>query len=170
MKVRYLFLFVIVLSLTMATTSPAVADGGGFDQYGYNRAARIFNGTGMSWCLAHPGWTEAFCNSYLGDYANDKLLMKWNAEWDRGNAEGWTNPPYNAWENNLWNGAFPGGSGSVWHYKIVWVGDCNADPGLVPEGGYCIWNQFATIMDQGMDSSVHYWFAHALPSGYGAYP
>lgn len=141
----------------------------GFDQWGYNRTARIFSGTGLSWCMA-DGSSEASCRGNLGAYADDKLVMKWNAEWDRGNDEGWTDTNYDAWINNEWNGMVPGGSGSVWHYKIVWVGDCVANPSLVPEGAYCIWGQFATIMDQGTDSGAHDWFAHAFPSGYGSYP
>ncbi len=93
--------------------------------------------------------------------------MKWNAEWDRGNAENWLNPPYRAWENNEWNGKVPGGSGSVWHYKIVWVGPCTEGATLA-NGGYCIWGQFAVIMDQGTSEGVHY-IAHGIPSGYGVY-
>lgn len=141
----------------------------GFDQYGYNKTARIFSGTGMSWCMGKFG-DETWCTGYLGPYAQDKLVMKWNAEWDRGDAEGWTGGSYDAWENNEWNGMVPGGSGEVWHYKIVWVGDCTADPTLVPEGGYCIWGQFAGIMDQGTSFGEHFWLAHAVPSGYGTYP
>src|SRR3990170_7266858 len=87
-------------------TAGAALAAGGFDQFGYNRTARIFNGTGSSWCLQRGA--PANC---LGIYSPDKLVMKWNAEWDRGNAEGWTDPPYDAWENNEWNGNTPGGSG-----------------------------------------------------------
>lgn len=140
---------------------------GGFDQYGYNRTARNFVGTGSSWCLARGA--SADC---LGIYSPDKLVMKWNAEWDRGNAEGWTDPNgYKAWEDNEWNG-MNGGSGAVWHYKIVWVGDYNADSSLVPAGGYGIWGQFAVIMDQGKDPNIgpgHLWYANASPNGYGSY-
>ena len=172
MKKLMIFLAVLVL---LTVPSVAIAEGpggGGFDEWGYNRQARIFVGTAWNWCMGKVG-NEAWCAAYLGSYANDQIIMKWNAEWDRGNDEGWSNPPYDAWENNEWNGAFPGGSGGVWHYKIVWVGDCEADPGLVPEGGYCIWGQFATIMDQGTDPTsdpVHIWFAHSNPTGYGTYP
>ena len=116
---------------------------------------------------------ETYCTNYLGIYANDKLVMKWNAEWDRGNTEGWAYPTYNAWLNNQWNGAFPGGSGSVWHYKYVWVGDCGADYTPLSNGGYCIWGQFEVIMDHGIDPNIgpgHLWFAHANPAGYGFYP
>lgn len=134
----------------------------GFNEYGYNYNARIFSGTGSSWCLARGA--SATC---LGDYSNDKLIMKWNAEWDRGNAENWANPPYNAWENNEWNGNVENGSGTVWHYKIDWSQIC-ADGGTPTDGGYCIWGQFEVLMDQGTDPSGHTWFAHAKPAGYGA--
>jgi hypothetical protein len=144
-------------------------NGHGFDEFGYNRTARIFNGTAWDWCMEKVD-DEAWCEAYLGDTADDHLIMKWNAEWDRGNDEGWSNPPYNAWENNEWNGKVPGGSGDVWHYKIVWVGPCGADLTPLDNGGYCIWGQFEVIMDQGTSDGVHSWFAHAIPTGYGSYP
>ena len=147
-------------------TAGAALAAGGFDQFGYNRTARIFNGTGSSWCLQRGA--PANC---LGIYSSDKLVMKWNAEWDRGNAEGWTDPNgYGAWEDNEWNGK-NGGSGAVWHYKIKWVGSCGADYTPLPDGGYCIWGQFEVLMDQGQDPNSgpgHLWFAKALPNGYGA--
>ena len=167
---KLFFIFTIIILL--ATPSLVGADGTGFDQYGYNLKARIFNGTGLSYCLAKGG-TEAYCVLSMAPYAHDKLLMKWNAEWDRGKSENWSKPPYNAWLSNEWNGAMPGGSGEVWHYKTVWVGNCAVYPTLVPAGGYCIWGQFATLMDHGTDpehSSRHLWFAHATSSGYGSYP
>jgi hypothetical protein len=80
------------------------ANTNGFDEYGYNRKARIFVGTGMSWCMGKVG-DQAWCENYLGIYANDKLVMKWNAEWDRGNAENWANGPYGAWTDNEWKGS-----------------------------------------------------------------
>ena len=155
------------LGLIGIFTAPSLiaAAAGSFDQYGYNRAARIFNGTGGSWC-------EARGASYncMGNYSADKLIMKWTSDWDRGNAEGWSNPPYSkAWLDNEWNGK-QSGSGAVWHYKIKWVGPCGADATVLPDGGYCIWGQFETLMDQGSDPSIgpgHIWFAKARPNGYG---
>ena len=148
-------------------SSQLVAALGGFDQYGYNRNAGIFNGTGESWCLA--GGQTAEC---MGIYSSDKLVMKWTPDWDRGNAEHWSNPPYSgAWLDNEWNGKMKGGSGQNWHYKIKWVGPCGADGTTLADGGYCIWGQFETVMDQGQDPNAgpgHIWFAHATPSGYGA--
>lgn len=143
----------------------------GFSDAGYNNQANIFNGTGLSWCLDKVG-DPAWCASYLGLYANDNLIMKWNDEWNRGNTENWANGPYKAWLSNEWNG-MNGGSGSNWHYKFVWVGDYSANPDLIPASGYGIWGQFAVIMDQGVDPSYgpgHFWFSLAKPAGYGSYP
>ncbi len=159
----------VIASFVLLLAFALPADANGFDQFGYNRNARVFVGPASGWCLEQG--RPADC---LGIYSNDRLVMKWNAEWDRGNAEGWTEPNgYRAWENNEWNGNVPGGSGAVWHYKIVWIGSCGADLTPLANGGYCIWGQFAVVMDQGLDPNIgpgHIWFAHASPAGYGAYP
>lgn len=168
---KKLFIGIIASFAFLFFAFPVFAKGG-FDEFGYNWVARNFVGTGLSWCQGKLGYTVAQCEAYLGPYTYDKIVMKWNAEWDRGNDENWANPPYDAWENNEWNGAIPGGSGAVWHYKIVWVGDYVSDPSLIPDGAYGIWGQFAVVMDQGTDPSYgpgHFWFAHANPTGYGAY-
>ncbi len=150
-----------------ASAVPAFA-AGGFDANGYNNTARLFNGTLLQWCTA-KGIDPSVCPYYGFGSNNDRIVMKWNAEWDRGNAEDWANPPYNAWTDNEWNGK-NGGSGFVWHYKIVWVPPCGADGELLPNGGYCIWGQFEVIMDQGIDpSGIHTSFALGSPAGYGAY-
>lgn len=164
-KVSIICLVIVLLAATAPVAQAKKATG--FDSYGYNRTARVFNGTAMGWCMGKMG-NEAYCTGYLGKYINDKIVMKWNAEWDRGNTEGWSKPPYKAWENNEWNGKVADGSGEVWHYKIVWVGPCTEGAKL-PSGGYCIWGQFATIMDQGTAGGGHSWNAHGIPSGYGAF-
>ena len=158
--------FVVAMLVSSIGMATAKNENKGFDDAGYNRVAGIFVGTGWSWCMDKVG-NEAWCESYLGPYANDKLVMKWNAEWDRGNAEGWSSPPYAAWENNQWNGAVPGGSGDVWHYKIAWDEGCASSGQPSKEGGYCIWGQFEVLMDQGTSSGQHYMLAHAVPNGYG---
>lgn len=184
MMIKKIFiLFILIVVITVGVT-PALADKpsdfdangniinsvseNGFDESGYNRTARIFSGTGWSWCMEKVG-NEGWCTDYLGPYKDDKLIMKWNAEWDHGNADGWTDESYDAWLNNQWNGNVPGGSGEVWHYKYVWVGPCSEGETL-PEGGYCIWGQFEVILSQGTGEDGHYWDAHATPSGYGSYP
>ncbi|MDO8567974.1 MAG: hypothetical protein Q7R57_04585 [Dehalococcoidales bacterium] len=172
MKKALLVLVMVLTLMTLVTTPATPAQAGtGFDQYGYNNTARIFNGTSLSWALAR-GWTQAQAEAYFGPYLYDKLVMKWNAEWDRGNDENWSKPPYNAWTDNEYNGKFKGGSGSVWHYKIVWIGDYTADPSLIPDGAYGLWDEFAALMDHGVDPSYgpgHMFFAKAGPAGYGAY-
>lgn len=142
---------------------------GGFDANGYNNTARLFNGTLLQWCTA-KSILPADCPAYGFGSNSDRIVMKWNAEWDRGNAENWTNPPYSAWTDNEWNGNVKGGSGFVWHYKIVWVGDYIANPSLLTGTAYGIWGQFAVIMDQGLDPTLgHTSYALGSPAGYGAY-
>lgn len=165
MKKLFALIMTAVLMLSIAT--PAFA-AGGFDEFGYNDTARIFNGTGESWCVA-GGQTLAWCDAYLGSSANDKIIMKWNAAWDAC-VQGNEPECAGAWTSNEWNGMVPGGSGAVWHYKIVWVGPCGADGTLLSDGGYCLWGSYEVVMDQGVDSSYgpeHLWFAHANPTGYG---
>ncbi|OHB02979.1 MAG: hypothetical protein A3B14_00875 [Candidatus Zambryskibacteria bacterium RIFCSPLOWO2_01_FULL_45_21] len=156
---------IVVFNNYGSSSDQTAGAGGAFDALGYNRTARIFNGTGATWCES-----KGLPSDCVGIYSPDKLIMKWTEDWDRGNDENWANPPYDsAWIDNEWNGK-KDGSGSVWHYKIKWVGPCGADYTPLPDGGYCIWGQFETIMDQGVDPNVgpgHLWYAHALPNGYG---
>jgi len=181
---RKLIFVVAILALLLSSTTTVSADkptnfdeqgntlstasDNGFDAAGYNRTARIFSGTYESWCMDKFG-DASVCQTRYGPWLNDKLIMKWNDEWDRGNAEGWENPPYNAWLSNMANGKFPEGSGETWLYKFVWVGSCGADYTPLPDGGYCIWGQFEVIMDKGNDTGSVIWYAHATPSGYGSY-
>lgn len=169
MKRILVWLVVVVLLLGVVG---AVSAGDGFDEYGNNDTARLFVGTCLSWHMGKFNSTEAQAMAYCGDYSYDKLKMNWNAEWDRGNAEGWSDPNgyAGAMTDNLWNGrAGANGSGEVWHYKIKWVGPC-PDGADGPNGGYCIWGQFEVLMDQGSDAGHdHWWLARARPAGYGAY-
>lgn len=157
-------LLAMVAALTLSTIASA---GGGFDEFGYNNTARVFNGTGSSWCLA--GGQGANC---LGVYSSDKLVMKWNAKWDACNDVDNFDPGVctGAWTNNEWNGNVAGGSGAVWHYKIIWVGPADAVGSFWVEGGYRVWGNYEVLMDQGHDPNIgpgHIWFAHATPNGYG---
>ena len=143
----------------------ATVSDNGFNEYGYNYNARIFSGTGSNWCEARN--LSATC---LGStYANDKIVMKWNAEWDRGNAENWANPPYSAWTNNHWNGNCANCSDEMWQYMIKWVGPELQNSEYWAEGGYAIWGQFEVLMDQGTYADgTHAFLAHAIPTGYGS--
>jgi hypothetical protein len=157
-KTLFAFATAAILLLTLAT--PVVA-AGGFDEYGYNYQARLFNGKadGIDRFLDGMVWGDP-------TYANDRLVMKWSKAWDdaRFNGAAWTP---DAWETNEWNGAFPGGSGEVWHYKIVWVGPELENSLYWRDGGYAVWGQFEVIMDQGVADGVHTWFTKANPNGFG---
>lgn len=163
-------LFVLLLAscgdvISPATGSDAAAPGPlyRFDEFGYNDQARIFVGSadGVDRMLDGLLWGSPA-------YANDHLVMKWNEEWDRGNDEDWLNGPYEAWINNEWNGQMPGGSGEIWHYKIIWVGTSLEASSYWVEGGYPVWGQFEVVFSQGTFANEHFWDAHANPSGFGA--
>jgi hypothetical protein len=161
---------------TLAVVAEPLGSGGdlsagagkAFDQFGYNDKARIFNGPA-------DGVDRALDGAVWGDpvYANDRLVMKWNAAWDACNDNGYDDPVYcaGAWVDNEWNGAFPGGSGSVWHYKIVWVGSAGEASPYWQPGGYSVWGNYEVLMDQGVDfatSPVHTWITRSAPNGYGS--
>lgn len=164
---RKFLAIVSVMTFIVSFFSATPAAAGGFDEFGYNRQARVFVGPASGWCLEKN--LPANC---LGIYSNDHLVMKWNAEWDRGNAEGWTDPKgYGAWLDNQWNGRVPGGSGWTEHFKARWYGSCGADYAPIAGGGYCIWGIFQVLMDHGQDPDrAHWWLAHAIPNGYGRAP
>jgi len=153
----------------LLVASPVLAKGG-FDEFGYNYQARIFVGPA-------DGVDRVLDGKLWGDptYAKDHLVMKWSKAWDDARFSGapWTS---DAWEDNEWNGKVPGGSGEVWHYKIIWVGPELGNSPYWREGGYPIWGQFEVIMDQGVSETNycgpngggHQWCAHAIPTGYGS--
>jgi hypothetical protein len=159
---RFMLLITMIL-VTLLLSVPMAIAGGGFDEFGYNYAARIFVGRA-------DGVDRVLDGTVWGDptYANDHLVMKWSKGWDDARFHGVPWGP-DAWEDNEWNGMVPGGSGEICHYKIVWVGgSCGADGNPLPNGGYCIWGQFEVIMDQCTIDGEHIWNAHVAPCGYGA--
>jgi hypothetical protein len=166
-RIYLLFLSILIL-VVLAGCASGNADvatdrnSSGFDEYGYNEVARIFNGPA-------DGVDRNLDGTVWGDptYGADHLTMKWNREWDRGNDENWANGPYDAWENNEWNGKVPGGSGEVWHYKIIWIGSpANSTNPRWRDGGAGVWGQFEIVMSQGT-AGEHFWDLHANPTGYG---
>ncbi len=132
----------------------------GFDEFGYNYQARIFQG-------AADGVDRSNDGKIWGDiaYAADHLVMKWSKAWDdaRFNGAAWT---CDAWVNNEWNGQ-ANGSGEVWLYKIVWVGSALENSECWRDGGYPIWGEFEVLFSQGSAANEHFWDAHAIPAGYG---
>ena len=92
--------------------------------------------------------------------------MKWSKGWDDARFGGAAWGP-DAWCTNHWNGQVPGGSGEVWHYKIVWVGPELEDSAYWRPGGYPIWGQFEVIFSHGTTPDGHFWETHATPAGLG---
>lgn len=160
-------IFVSTIAVLLFLPSTAAADPGsgkgGFDEFGYNYGARLFVGPadGVDRILDGKVWGDP-------TYANDHLVMKWSEAWDKARFNGgeWT---CGAWETNEWNGKVPGGSGEIWHYKIVWVGSELENSPCWRDGGYLIWGQFEVIMSHGTVMNEHFWDAHAVPTGFGGY-
>ena len=154
---------VLVLFVLSFATFGFGFGGGGFDQFGYNYQARMFNGSA-------DGVDRILDSAIWGDptYAKDKLVMKWSKAWDdaRFNGAPWT---CDAWTSNEWNGNVPGGSGYSEHYKIIWVGPTLSSSSCWRDGGYAIWDEFEVVMDQGSYMGGHFWYAHATPNGYGGH-
>lgn len=144
------------MTQAVAKTAP------GFDEFGYNYNARIFNGPadGIDKILDGKVWGDP-------TYAKDHLIMKWSKGWEDAKFNGASWAP-DAWENNEWNGKVPGGSGEIWHYKIVWVGSELENSQYWRDGGYPVWGQFEIILSQGSINGEHIWETHANPAGYGA--
>ena len=81
-KQRILLIAAAVVALVAI---PAIATAaGGFDQFGYNHTARVFSGPadGVDRVLDGKVWGDT-------TYANDHLVMKWNAAWDACNDNGY---------------------------------------------------------------------------------
>ncbi len=140
-------------TILASTGEPVVL---GYDSYGYNYQARIFNGTYDSSDRKLDGlyWGT------LDDYTEDSLIMKWSDEWlsnldcdgdnklDRGldAKNGSSTGVSRGWLTNQVEGDYTGLDGDSHHYtyfvKIVWVG-----PAPVPDpwAGKRLWGQYAII-------------------------
>ena len=118
----------------------------GYDQYGYNYQAHMFNGTYDSVDRKLDGkyWGST------GDYVDDKLMMKWSDSWlanvdcdgdgklDRGLENGVSGGISKGWETNHVEGDYLDAAGVLQHYtwfvKIVWTGP-----------GSPLWGQYTVI-------------------------
>ena len=120
----------------------------GYDQFGYNYQAHMFNGT-------FDSSDRVLDEKYFGqtvDYADDSLIMKWSDEWisnqdcdgdhklDRGNGTGTSM----GWLTNLVEGDYANGD-DFSHYtsftKIVY------DPQCTSSLNGCLWNVYTIIED-----------------------
>lgn len=137
----------------------------GFDQYGYNRCAHIFNGAWEGYCTEPKRNAPPDC---YGVKRDTKLNMKWNEEWDRGNATGWSQGPYDAYLDNETKGYYVDGTPFSEHFKTRWDAGCVASSGTSSSnGGECIWGAFEVLMYQGKEDGFHFWWTKLTPAGYG---
>ena len=120
----------------------------GYDQYGYNYQAHMFNGTydGSDRNLDGTYWGST------GDFVDDKLMMKWSDAWlanvdcngdgklDRGLVNGVVGGTSLGWLTNQINGDYMDFNGKVQHYtdfvKIVWTGP-----------GSSLWGEYSIIQE-----------------------
>jgi len=162
-KLLFVLALVALLLVPAAGAAAKPPQGEGFDEFGYNYGARVFVG-------AADGVDRMLDGKLWGDptYAADHLVMKWSKAWDEARFHGAPWGP-DAWVTNEWNGRVPGGSGEVWHYKIIWVGPDLENSPYWREGGYPIWRQFEVIFDHGTSPDGHFWYAHANPAGFGVH-
>ncbi len=99
----------------------------GYDQYGYNYQAHIFN-----------GYSGNYTRPAVPVTSGDKLIMKWSDAWlanvdcdgddqlDRGLVDGIADGISKGWLTNHYEGTYIDGNGETQHYtdfiKIVWTG------------------------------------------------
>lgn len=163
----------------------------GYDQYGYNYQAHMFNGLYDNYTRPNPPVTSGGVN----------LMMKWSDDWlanvdcngngklDRGLdvKTGAITGTSMGWLTNHMEGDCDAGNGETEHYtyfvKIVWVGPeiISPDPwgGDVSVEGKRIWGEYAIIEevvnnspplgDPGVCSASYgrSWLVH--PAGFGPY-
>lgn len=120
----------------------------GYDQFGYNYQAHMFNGT-------YDSSDRTIDGTYwggTGDYVDDKLEMKWSDPWlanvdcdlngklDRGLVDGVVGGVSKGWLTNHINGDYTDGDGNVQHFtnfvKIVWTGP-----------GSPLWGQYTIVQE-----------------------
>ena len=125
----------------------------GYDQFGYNYQAHMFNGTYDSSDRVLDGMYLA--NPVYDDFADDSLIMKWSDSWianvdcdgggklDRGLVDGVVGGISRGWVTNHVVGDYTNADG-VQNYtyfsKIVWTGP-----------GSPLWGQYTTIEEVSND-------------------
>lgn len=139
----------------------------GYDKYGYNYQAHMFNGT-------YDSSDRNLDGTYFGqtgDFVDDKLMMKWSDEWianvdcngdkllDRGLVNGVVKGVSMGWLTNEVNGDYTDAGNTVRHYtdfvKIVWTGP-----------GSPLWGQYSVIQEVLNDPAQGY--SGLLSKDYGA--
>jgi hypothetical protein len=188
MKKKLLLVVIAVLAL-LALGAGVVWAQGGFDKWGYNYQAHIFNGLYSNYSRPEPPCEPGTCPS------DTLLIMKWSDEWlsnkDRnGDGDldrGYSCDPINAnssacegaWLTNHMRGEYVGDEGQTckWTYfvKIVYPpgGPVDADDDGYDDntGGSIIWGAYVRIQQVSNDTCAgeHGNIFSVRPTGFGAY-
>jgi len=120
----------------------------GYDQFGYNYQAHMFNGTYDS----SDRKLDGMYRGQTGDFVDDRLMMKWSNAWlanldcdgdhklDRGLVGGTVWGTSRGWLTNHVEGDYYDAAGNLQHYtwfaKIVWTGP-----------GSPLWGQYTIIQE-----------------------
>jgi len=131
----------------------------GYDQFGYNYQAHMFNGTydSVDRVLDGKYWGQT------GDFVDDRLRMKWSDDWlankdcnGDGKLDRGTSGVSLGWETNHVEGDYIDADGNSQHYtyfvKIVWVGP-----------GGPLWGQYDIIQENYNEPGEMYRFKAAAP-------
>jgi len=190
MKRKLLLVVVVVAVLALLALGAGVVWAkGGFDQWGYNYQAHIFNGLYHNASRPEPPCEPGTCAS------DTLLIMKWSDEWlsnqDRNGDgkldRGYSCDPINAsssacegaWVTNHQRGEYVGDEGQTckWTYfvKIVYPPggpvDDDGDGYDDNTGGSIIWGAYVRIQQVSNDTCAgeHGNIFSVRPTGFGAY-
>ena len=175
--------FVLVLLALLVVPATALADkpdDKGYDEWGYNYQARMFNGLYWNANRPEPPCEPGTCPS------DTQLIMKWSDEWlnaDRircaGTPQQGSSACEGSWLTNHQRGEYIGDDGRTckWTYfvKIVYPpgGPVDEDDDGYDDntGGSIIWGAYVRIQQVSNDTCAgeHGKIFAVQPSGFGAY-
>lgn len=151
-------LFVLLgASVLIAAILPmmVVAGSGGFDEFGYNYKARIFNGWFGYYDRSFDGWVSGTGDSWL--------IMKWSKDWIPKEDE-----PIGAWVTNhfIWySNDYSEDTWYGWYTRVQWT-----DKDVTPNATYMI-TEFLKIQKVSDDEDAwnYYQSCGAYDAGWGTY-
>jgi len=131
MKLKLALVTFALLAVLAVAVIPVQANG--FDEWGYNYNARVFNGWYGYYDRSNDGWVSG-----TGDA---RLVMKWSKDWTP-----MADEPVGAWCTNHWTWYSNDFEESTWYgfnTRVAWT-----DPGVIPSATYRI-VEFLKIMRVG---------------------
>jgi hypothetical protein len=153
---------ILVVLFVASMVCPAMAQGG-FNEWGYNYTARLFNGWYGQW-----GERKAYQGLPPGEHWSGAtwdawILMKWSKNWTPEADE-----PIGAWVTNHWtwySNDYDVATWYGWDTRVVWT-----DKDVAPEATYLV-TEFLKVQSVGNDPVA--WAAYeaggAYSAGWGSY-